>query len=127
MVRVKFMIDPVAKGRPRVGNGRVFTPAKTRVFENTIKVLAMHYAKTVGFSLPLIGPLEVTVMFHIKKPKTVKREIPEVKPDLDNLVKGLFDGINGTLWHDDAQVVMLACSKMYTNGPGYIELLIKSF
>lgn len=126
MIHIKFALEPVAKGRPRVGNGRVFTPARTRQFEHSVKTICRHYARMNNFE-PLQGALEVVVMFHLKKPKTVRREMPGVKPDLDNLVKGLFDGCNGILWGDDAQIVMMACSKSYSEGEGHIDLYVKPF
>ena len=126
MIQIKFKIEPVPKGRPRIGNGRAYTPAKTRNFENSIKMLAKHYMRLNGRSEPLKGPLEVLVGFHLKKPKTVRRDLPEVKPDLDNLVKGLFDGCNGVLWVDDAQICMMSVTKSYTGGAGFIELIVKT-
>lgn len=123
-MKIRFKVEPVAKGRPRIGNGRAYTPAKTRVFEHTVATLARHYCR-VNRQEPLTGPLEVAVMFHLKKPKSVKRNVPFVKPDLDNLLKGLFDGCNGILWLDDAQIVMIACSKSYTDEAGWIDLVIK--
>lgn len=125
MIHVKFPIEPVAKGRPRIGRGRAFTPKKTRDFENKVREHAKHHAIMTKMREPLTGPLEVLVMFNLTKPKTVRREVPEVKPDLDNLVKGLFDGCNGVLWIDDAQIVMMACSKFYAPNTGFIDLYIR--
>jgi len=126
MIQLKFKINPIAKGRPRIGNGRAYTPAKTRIFEHSIQTLAKHYMRLNGRIEPLRGPLEVLVAFHLKKPKSVRRELPEVKPDLDNLVKGLFDGCNGVLWIDDAQICMMSVTKTYSLGEGFIELIVKT-
>lgn len=35
------------------------------------------------------------------------------KPDSDNLIKGLFDAVNGLIWVDDAQVFGGSWSKVY--------------
>ena len=40
--RFVFPIKAIPKGRPRLGRGRVFTPLKTRQFENEIAFLANH-------------------------------------------------------------------------------------
>ena len=61
-----FHIDPVAKGRPRLGKFGTFTPAKTRKFESELKVRARK--SLIGD--PIRGPISVSVLFVIKKPKT---------------------------------------------------------
>ena len=125
MIEIRFKIDPVAKGRPRISRGHAYTPQKTKVFENAIKSMARHHMRLINKVDPLFGPLEVLISFNIKKPKSVRRALPEVKPDLDNLVKGVFDGCNGIFWKDDAQVCLMAASKNYVDGPGSIDLIIK--
>ena len=35
------------------------------------------------------------------------------KPDVDNLAKAVLDALNGILYEDDSQVVMLAVTKQY--------------
>jgi Holliday junction resolvase RusA-like endonuclease len=41
------------------------------------------------------------------------------KPDIDNLVKGLFDALNGIAWHDDNQVYKItSVEKVYSDYPG---------
>jgi Holliday junction resolvase RusA-like endonuclease len=40
------------------------------------------------------------------------------RPDLDNYVKGIFDGCNGILWQDDAQIVEITLRKDYARTPG---------
>ncbi len=47
------------------------------------------------------------------RPKSVKRDYPAVRPDIDNYVKTVLDGANGILWLDDAQVCQLAATKQY--------------
>ena len=61
----------------------------------------------------LMGALEVSVVFSITKPKTVKRDLPVVKPDIDNFQKSLFDALNLIAWKDDSQIVKCASEKTY--------------
>ena len=42
---------------------------------------------------------------------------PTGKPDLDNCIKLLMDGLNKLAWLDDAQVVRLTASKRYAVAP----------
>lgn len=124
MIKMRMSLNPIPKGRPRVARGRVYTPAATRAFENAVKTMARHHARLNNLE-PLDGPLEVMVMFNLKKPGSVRRSEPFVKPDLDNLVKGLFDGLNGVFWQDDAQIVMLSCRKFYAPNEGFIDIYVK--
>jgi Holliday junction resolvase RusA-like endonuclease len=125
MIEIRFKLNPIPKGRPRIGNGRAFTPAKTRQFENEVKILAKYWMRINQKKDPLRGPLEVLIHFHLKKPKTVTRELPSVKPDLDNLMKAVFDGCNEILWVDDSQICMVSCVKTYTPGEGFIDMVVK--
>lgn len=111
MIIFNFQIDPVAKGRPRIWNGRAVTPPKTRAFENAVKV----FAKNQYRGEPLKGALSVVVVFLIRKPKTVKREYPTTKNtgDLDNHAKALLDSLNGIAFEDDSQIIELNISKKY--------------
>jgi len=38
---------------------------------------------------------------------------PTSRPDIDNLAKGVLDGLSGILWKDDALVVRLVASKRF--------------
>lgn len=62
------------------------------------------------------GPLAVTVDFYMPRGATVKRARPCVKPDLDKLVRALFDGITDSgLWGDDALVVDMHVREWYAD------------
>ena len=42
---------------------------------------------------------------------------PTTKPDIDNVVKGVFDGMNGVVWRDDVVVAELIVRKFYSLAP----------
>lgn len=57
---------------------------------------------------------------HIKKQK--ERELrnfvlPTKKPDIDNILKIIMDGLNGVAYHDDKQVVEVTIRKRYSSEP----------
>lgn len=112
MIEINVEIHPVAKERPRRSrNGHFYTPPKTAKFESMLATLiASNYDGG-----PLAGPLKLECTFVIQRPKTVKRDFPFKKPDLDNYVKALMDSINlaSCIWTDDAQVVSLQAQKEY--------------
>ncbi|WP_445477389.1 RusA family crossover junction endodeoxyribonuclease [Lysinibacillus irui] len=43
--------------------------------------------------------------------------LPTTKPDLDNLIKGIKDGCNKVIWHDDPQIVEMNVRRFYSEQP----------
>jgi len=110
-MRFRLDIAPVGKGRPRLGNNRVYTPSKTKIFEETVKTLTAHLS-------PLDGALNLEFTFVFARPKSLGRQDPSrqprtARPDVDNLVKATCDALNGRLYHDDSQVVEVTARKFY--------------
>ena len=119
---------PQGKGRPRVGTisgrARVFTPAKTVAYEGLIA----HAAQQAMAGRPLLdGPVACAVHIDCAVPASWSRKkqrqalaaeiLPTTKPDADNVVKAIFDGLNNVLWRDDVLVVDLAVRKRYSATP----------
>jgi Holliday junction resolvase RusA-like endonuclease len=72
-----------------------------------------------GGQPPLQGALVLSVVFGVIKPRSVRREFPSVKPDLDKYVRAIGDAItDAKVWVDDGQVVTLSASKRYSTRPG---------
>lgn len=106
-------VDPVAKERPRfTRSGRAYTPQKTKQFSKNVKKYMEMY-----FTEKLEGALHVDLTFFIKRPKTVRRKYPTVKPDIDNFEKAIYDALNEILWHDDCQIVSHNVAKKYSTTP----------
>jgi len=59
------------------------------------------------------GAVSVTLSFTLPRAKSVKRELPHVKPDLDKLVRACLDGLTGVAYYDDGQVVKIISIKSY--------------
>jgi len=127
--------QPQGKGRPRVGkiggHARMFTPQKTVAYEGLIS----HAAQQAMQGRALIeGPVSVVVDMRCQVPaswsKTKKAQaingavLPTTKPDQDNVLKAIFDGLNGVAWRDDVQVVQISSRKRYSPLPGvYVEII----
>lgn len=87
--------NPVPKERPRVVNGRAYTPKRTQQAEQWVRLHAR--------ALPCLGgPLRVRLAFYRQN---------AVPCDLDNLAKLVQDALNGHAYEDDRQIVVLAASK----------------
>ena len=67
---------------------------------------------------PEMGGMSVEVDFIFIPPKTVKREAPWVKPDLDKLIRAVLDGLTGVAYEDDCQVIQIIASKHYGTTTG---------
>lgn len=107
-------MPPVAKGRPRFGNGRTYTPRATRTFEASAKALM----RSQFIMQPLVGPVSVEIEFVFHRPIRPKHKSAHiVKPDVDNLIKAALDAGNGILWDDDAQVCEIKARKLYADAP----------
>ena len=75
---------------------------------------------------PLEIPLSVEMLFYFPRPKShsnkngLKPTAPDVhtsRPDVDNLIKFVMDGLNGIFWKDDALICKVSASKYYSDQP----------
>lgn len=128
---ISFVVSgpPVAKGRPRLttrgGFARAYTPDKTRKFET---IVADAARAAVGPVDPYGGPVELEAHFFIPIPKSwSKRDKlaaiegklqPQSKPDIDNYLKAIADGMNSIVYVDDCQIVSVRLTKRYGDDPG---------
>ena len=120
--------EPVAKGRPRVttagGFARTYSPAKTRNYENLIRMAAGEAMRGAD---PLVGPVQMEMHAYLPIPTSWsgKRQrlaeegeiLPAKRPDLDNFTKAALDGCNGIVFKDDALVCDLHAVKVYSRRP----------
>jgi Holliday junction resolvase RusA-like endonuclease len=78
-------------------------------------------------------PLKCVLNFYCKRPKNhyktgknahmLKETAPKYNinnKDLDNMVKFVLDALNDKLYTDDSLIFEISCSKMYSEGEGYI-------
>ncbi len=119
---------PQGKGRAKIvrigGFSRMATPAKTVAYEGLIA----HAAAAVMAGRPLIeGPVRCSLMLHCQVPASWSQKkqrmalasevFPTTKPDADNVLKAVFDGMNGVVWKDDVQCVEISVVKRYAAVP----------
>lgn len=63
------------------------------------------------------GAVAVSLLFLIRRPGTVKREMPIVKPDIDKLCRATLDGlVDAGALTDDSHIVDLTATKRYADG-----------
>ena len=113
--------EPVPKARPRVTRtGHAYTPQKTKDAEARIVLAWRKKFKTAK----TIAPIKVEVSFYLKRPKGRVPEIPQKRPDVDNLAKTVLDALNGVAYEDDKQVFWLESKKYWAEKEPYTEIII---
>lgn len=142
MNSVCFVIPgvPVAKGRPRFrvfrGFVQSYTPKKTHLAEKNVKEAFQKAYPLFKPQLDMFtGPLRIDVRFYMPVPVSIskkkKNELYDhfhiIKPDIDNLLKTVCDGLNGVVWEDDKQIAKISCSKRYVveNEDPHTEVLVE--
>ena len=120
MKRCEFIIDgePKGKARPRfTRQGHAYTADATRNYEK----LVSHAFDGEKFD----GPVVVIISAYMQKAKSCKLRFPTKKPDVDNIAKIIMDGLNGTAWDDDKQVISVTVRKLWTPNYPRVEVTIK--
>ena len=137
---VKFEVhgEPVGKGRPKFskvgGFVKTYTPDKTAIYENLIKV---EYQRQCGdFKFEADDQLDVRIIaYHgipkskskAKKPLMEEKKLrPIKKPDADNIVKCYLDALNKIAYNDDTQVVDLQIRRFYSYKPRVVVTIRKT-
>lgn len=136
MISITVPGPPCAKGRPRIstrgGFARAYTPAKTVAYEGLV---ALAGETAMAGASPYAGAvvMEVTARFAIPVSWSKRKRAeaaagvvrPTGKPDCDNLLKAIGDGLNGIAYRDDAQVVRASIVKLYAETPG-VDIIVEA-
>lgn len=136
MIEIIVPGEPVGKGRPkfrRAGNYvQTYTPEKTAVYENLIKVEYIRQSNGVRFEekVPIKMNIEAVMSIPASKSKKEKalmeekKVLPVKKPDLDNICKAVCDALNKVAYYDDSQIVNIKMNKSYGVKP-YLKIQIE--
>lgn len=87
--------------------GIPYTPEQT-VKEEEAVAKAYKGPKHLG---PVRLDVHVLRALPASRPKAIRSEPDIIKPDLDNVVKAIMDGLNGVAYLDDSQVVEIHAYK----------------
>lgn len=68
-------------------------------------------AKKAGLISPVSGHLELRIVLHPIKPKTIRLDSEVRCMDLDNALKVSIDALKGICYHDDNQIRRLCAEK----------------
>ena len=121
----------VGKQRPkfsRQGNFvKTYTPEKTVNYENWVKMCWMQseQEKLSGNIIAVIVARFIIPQSYSNKKRRELNENPcPKKPDCDNIAKSILDALNGIAYDDDAQIVDLSVSKVYSADEEGVDLYL---
>lgn len=126
--------EPVAQGRPRFSsrNGfvRVHDPQKSSNYKKLVRSVAQRQV-----SEPIDKPISLLIDVYRSIPQSFSKKKhleavegrlrPITKPDIDNYIKGILDGLNGVVWVDDNRIISLTVNKYYSEQPRVEVEIIK--
>lgn len=110
MIKFRASGIPIPQGSMKVIHGRVLHSQGSAL---------AAWRSLIGWEASLAGakphsePVRISILFIMPRPRTVKRALPSVPPDLDKLVRGVLDGLTGIAYADDGQVVKIEAKKIY--------------
>lgn len=122
-------IEPAPQGSKRaiaLRKGGSFT-GKVALLESSAGVKPWREAvrqEVIRSKMAMLqGPVGLSIVFSLSRPKShhtrkgaLCKGAPRQhrsKPDLDKLLRSTFDGLTGSAYGDDAQVVMVSAEKRY--------------
>jgi len=120
---------PKQSARFFVMNGRVASHQSKEVKDNEADVRTQVMNQLPKGFIPYDEPLMVDVSFQFPPPKSFSKKklkqiedgeiiFKDTKPDLtDNLMKGLFDALEGILFINDSRICKVASEKFYSFTP----------
>lgn len=130
MITFEIPGDPRGKGRPKFARRGAFvqtyTDDKTAAYENLVALAAKDAMRASGASI-MEGPVSVLVYMGFRPPASASKSklvqmlagllLPLRKPDIDNVIKAIFDGLNGVAYLDDKQITDLTVVRRYDPTP----------
>lgn len=127
--KLEFTIDGKVQPqqRPRFsrqgGFVKTYDPPESTKYKKYVAEVAEQYKQNELID----SPIKLTIDVYIEIPKSyTKKKRQQIesgelvhikKPDVDNLAKGIKDGITGVLWTDDSLIVELVIRKHYGEIP----------
>ncbi|MGE7940640.1 RusA family crossover junction endodeoxyribonuclease [Lysinibacillus xylanilyticus] len=123
VLKIEIPGDVQAQQRPRVTRNGTFDPKESKDYKSFVRLVASQVAPDTLITEEIILSIDV----YRKIPKSFSKKKhqqavegalrPTTKPDIDNLAKGIKDGLSKVIWHDDSQVTELVARKWYSDNP----------
>jgi Holliday junction resolvase RusA-like endonuclease len=104
----------------------VSTPGKkSETYESFVALCAREAGAVSGGTEAVV----LTARFYFSIPRSRQKKLNEgafhtQRPDLDNCLKSIKDGLNQVAWHDDSCVVEIHARKLWTHGEPRAEIVV---
>jgi len=120
--------EPAPQGSKKyVGNGRFVEASKKLKPWRAAVADAVFQTWVKEEQLQFVNPVVVFATFYIPRPKSVRRLLPAVAPDLDKLQRALGDAlsVDAGVIADDGLIVKWVTEKLYADdhAPGVVCLI----
>lgn len=94
-------------------------------WRQAVATAARDWQDACGPVALLDEPVAVAIRFTMPKPASKPRwkRWPDRKPDLDKLIRSVFDSIAGVVIRDDSRVVAITALKVYGDPPGCVVVV----
>ena len=126
--------EAVGKERPRFWRGgHVYTPAKTKAFEEKVRLLALQAR---GCRRPFVGPVGLQLAFEAPRgggQAATRVQVLQLdpaygwvtgRPDVSNCLKAIEDALNGVMYKDDSQVALVRIARGLADSPCVVVPLL---
>ena len=125
-MQVEFHIPgaPHGQARPRFSRrGFAYKLGRDKIIESNIAALFSIAAKQAQVQVDQMHdkPIRVDIIAVFDAPASISKgklatlTFVTKRPDIDNIAKGVLDGLNGVAWKDDTQVVHMEVRKEYAH------------
>lgn len=114
-----MIIETFIKGTPIPQGSKTLARGGGKVWLRDANAAKLkQWRQTLAWGLehfdPIVGPVSVTAAFVFERPKSVRRRLMSVKPDLDKLARSLGDALTDAgVIEDDARIVHWHLTKRY--------------
>jgi Holliday junction resolvase RusA-like endonuclease len=133
MIRFTVLGQPATKGSARAfivpggarGPRAIITNDAGQKAKSWAAVVSDAARAAAGDAKLLEGPVRVSMLFHLQRPRAhfrssgaLKESAPShvaTRPDIDKFLRCGLDALTGVLFVDDGQIAILSSEKLYTN------------